>query len=258
MTPKEFSPIEMLEKMISKWWLLFLAMLLGGLLGFAISMVQAPRYESVAQISTNIDYQVAPEIEDYMEDRAINEAGWVIISEGVLKSVHAQAEEEGLPITYRDVIKDFSTERIDDLWNLRVAGENAEDAALLANLWVGEAYAQLDTAIEHAQSANVLGVYIASLQDCSETNNGLAICALENTDALSEEIEEKTTLLNEELELSKALHPAMRAALVSHAQVPTAPVFHTRGLFVLSGAALGLLFGLLYLLLRPEKGKADA
>ncbi|MCD6577288.1 MAG: hypothetical protein J7K66_04655 [Anaerolineaceae bacterium] len=259
MKSDDFIPITFIQKIILKWWLLFLAMLAGGVLGYFISTRLAPRYEAAAKISASIDYTISCELEDYQEDRAINKAGWLMTSDSVLKNVHKQITEQGIDISYQGILDSFSVERIDDLWTLRVTSYKPENAVLFANLWADEAYSQLDQASEHAQNASVLMAYIYSLESCleetPENSNQYAICTIDNVDALSSEIFAKTELLNQELELSRALLPSARYALVSYAQTPTESLVHTRGILVLSGSFLGLIcaFAFLFIFFEREK-----
>jgi uncharacterized protein involved in exopolysaccharide biosynthesis len=261
MKSNDFTPITIIQKIISKWWILFIAMLAGGLLGYFISTRLAPRYEAAATISTSIDYTISYELEDYQEDRAINEAGWLMISDPVLENVHKQISEKGVSISYVEILESFSVERVDDLWTLRVTSQNPSSAVLFANIWVDEAYDQLDQASEHAQNASSLTAYIYSLESCleeiPEDSNQYAICTIDNVDTLSSEILTKTELLNQELELSKALLPTARYSLVSYAQTPTESLVHTRGILVLSGFFLGLICALAVLFISAEKEKSD-
>ena len=261
MKSSDFTPITIIQKTISKWWLLFLAMLAGGLLGYFVSTILAPRYEAAAKISTSIDYTSSCELEDYEEDRAINEAGWLMISDSVLENVHEQISEQGVSISYQEILDSFSVERIDDLWTLRVTSRSPESAILFANIWADEAYEQLDEAFEHAQYANSLAVYIRSLESCLEEipegSNQFAICTIDNVDTLSSEILLKTELLNQELKLSRALLPSARYALASYAQAPTESLVHTRGFLVLSSSVLGLICALIFLFISTGKEKLD-
>ena len=259
MPSKDFKPKLLIEKTISKWRLLFLAMLAGGIAAYGAAGLFPARYEAVAQVTTNIDYSIAPEIDDHMEDRAINEVGWLMVSYPVLSNVLETVKEQGMEITYQDIMDHFTVERIDDLWTLRVTGSDPEAAAFLANVWVDEAYTQLDAASEHAQAASALRAYIYSLKNCLDAlpdqSGNFALCTVDNVDKITKELTIKTKQLNEELELSRAIHPAQRYALVSHALTPTEPTFHVQGVLVLNGALLGLIFAVVYLLMRASREK---
>jgi len=62
------------ESLIQKWWVLFMAIVVGGMIGAGLSFVLPARYEADARISTSVDYTLLPELQDYEEDRIINEA----------------------------------------------------------------------------------------------------------------------------------------------------------------------------------------
>lgn len=257
MAEKQISSRKTIDNILHKWWLVFLLMVVGGGIGFLIATLQPARFEATARISTSIDYTLAPRLEDYQEDRAIQEAGNVIFSDAVLEAVQAKLADKGISLGYEDILDTFSIERVDDLWTLRVTSSDPQLAAAAANAWLEEAYLQLNTAFEHAQTAETLGVYLQSLDDClyadPEEIEQYALCAMNSTEALTEEILEKTELRNEELELSRALFPAMRYALVNEAQVPTSATLHTRGILVLSGAMLGFLVSVLLVVSLSKK-----
>jgi len=107
MPSRDFSPKKYFQKVVEKWWILFLAMLIGGLIGVGLSFLKTPRYEAEARISTSIDYTVLPELEDYEEDRMINEAGWVMLSDAVLENVQSKAEEQGISLSYGEMLDTF-------------------------------------------------------------------------------------------------------------------------------------------------------
>jgi len=245
MAKKYISPKKIINKAIKKWWLFFLFAVLGGAIGFLISMVQTPRYEAVARISTSIDYTISPKIEDYQEDRVIQDTGLLMISDDVLEAVRSNLADNGIAITHQEMIDSFTMERIDDLWTLRVTNFNPKLAEEMANVWMDEAYLQLDTAFQHAQTANSITVYIDSLERClyadAEEAENYALCAVSSTDAITTEILKKTDLLKSELNLGRTINPSLRYSIISYAQTPNEPVFHTRGILILSNILLGVL-----------------
>ena len=262
MPAQDIQPFDLFEKAIQKWRYIFLFILFGGLLGFGLSFLQQPRYESAAHISVSIDYAQHPEIEDYEEDRAINEAGLLIESDAVFDEVRAAAADEDIQLSDGEISAAFFAERIDDTWSLRVVGEDPGRTARLANIWAGEAYAQLDAAFTSAQEADALSAFIFALETCqdadSETKDAYALCeegdpvVIEN--ALQETLSERDALL----EQSRGLFPHARYALVSTADTPDEATLHARGAFVFSGALLGLVLALVYIFYlvsrKPVKG----
>lgn len=257
MSSDYFTPMNDSQKILKKWWLLFLAALLGGIIGFLVSAALPPRYEAAAKISTQLDYTDAVELADYEENRAINEVGWVSVSDSVLIEVQRLMNAKGHEITWADIVDTFSVERVDDLWMLRVTHTDPKTAADFANIWADEAYRQLTEAYGHALAADSIQTYISALESCtrlpaSETA-ALALCATEDADTLYAEIMDKTKLLEEELRLARLLHPDLQITLVSHAQVPQEATRYQQGGLVFAGAALFFALMLIFLLVQPRE-----
>jgi len=169
-----FSPRAYFEKLVHQWWVVFLAIAIGGSSGAGLSLLTPPRYEAEAKISTSIDYTLLPELEDYEEDRIINEAGWVMLSDAVLLDVQERAKTEGVRIVFEDFDTRFSADRIDDLWALRVAGTDQQEASTLANIWVDISYQHLSDAHAYALEASTIRSAIAALESCQQADDGTA------------------------------------------------------------------------------------
>jgi len=241
-----FSSREYVEKLIHLWWVVFITIVIGGLAGAALSYISPPRYEAQANISTSIDYTILPELEDYEEDRIINEAGWVMLSDEVLLEVQTRAKIEGVPIPFEDFSKRFSADRIDDLWALRVTGEDPQEACTLANIWADISYQNLTAAHAYALEAKAIRVVIAALESCQTAVEGsaLALCEMADMDALQSELNAQTAALEEALSLSQGLNPASNYSINSYALVPLKPSFQSRGVMAFLGMLLGLMAGL--------------
>jgi len=249
MPSKDFSPKLFIESLIQKWWVLFLAIAIGGALGAGISLVLPARYEAEARISTSVDYTILPELEDYEEDRIINEAGWVMNSDEVLLDVQERAKKQGMRISFEDIKDRFSADRIDDLWALRVADSNQETAATLANIWADASFQYLMTAHKKALEASAIRSMIAGLESCQQDQGEatLALCNSTDRETLREEINALTADLEDALTLSKGLNPASNYAINSYAVVPLSASYHTRGVLAFLGMLLGLISGILML-----------
>ena len=256
-----FIPRTAIERLIRSWWLLLIFMVIGGIIGYSIFDTFPPRYEAAASIATGIDYTFSPELEDYEEDRAINEAGRLIMSDSVLNNVETTLKSKGYMVSHQEILDTFYTERIDDLWTLRVTGSDPIIAAEFANTWLDEAYTQLDDAFKNAQDAYALTEYINSLEDCLQADpveaQQYALCNISSTDEINKEIERVTNQRNDELILARAQYPAMRYSIVSEAYPPSEPDFHSRGILVLSSSVFGLVFAILVVFLIPFGKKAE-
>ena len=250
-----FSPSAYFEKLVHHWWVIFLAIAIGGMAGAGISLLTPPRYEAEAKISTSIDYTLLPELEDYEEDRIINEAGWVMLSDAVLLDVQERAKIEGERIPFEEFDTRFSADRIDDLWALRVAGTDQQEATTLANIWVDISYQHLSDAHAYALDASTIRSAIAALESCQQADDGSALALCETTDVgtLEVELESLTADLDDALALSLGLNPASNYTINSYAVIPLSPSYGARGVMALLGMALGLMAGLIVLWFSGKK-----
>jgi len=262
MNADTFSPIQNFNSILHKWWLLVLTGVVGGLIGYIVSFALPPRYEAYAQISSQFNYSEAYELEDYEENRAVNEVGWVCVLDPVFNEVEKQIREQGYQIDRSAMIEMFSVERIDDLWTLRVVHSNPQTAALFANIWVDESYKQLIDAYSHAVKAKNLQSQINSLNTCLSLPKSQAasivICAAKDEETIVEELAEKTELLENELALARLLHPDLQVSLVSRAEVPQLPTNRARGGLVIAGSALTFILMLAYLLVKDGRENPHA
>ena len=262
MKSDNFTPVRNFHNVLYKWWLLVLAALVGGIAGYLASFALPPRYEAYAQISSQLDYTDASELEDYEENRAVNEVGWVCVLDPVLNKVEAQIRAQGFDIDRQTILDTFSVERIDDLWTLRVVHTDPKTAALFANIWADESYRQLTEAYGHALQAESLQTYITALESCLELPPAeaalLKICTFEDNRALSSEIRKKTEILQHELSQARLLHPDLQFSFISQALVPMQPTRRGKGSLVFAGAALAFILALAYLLIRGGEEKPHA
>jgi hypothetical protein len=255
MPSSSFSARQYITFAIQKWWVFFLAIVIGGLLGVAISTLQPPQYEAQANLSSSIDYTLLPDLEDYEEDRIINEAGWLLFSDQVLLDVQTRAKMEGYPIAFEDFDERFSADRVDDLWALRVVSEDALEASTLANIWADVSYQHLTAAHAYALEASTIRAAIAALESCQQADAGsaFALCEIMDMATLQAELDEQTTAMEDALVLSQALNPASNYTINRYAVLPLAPSYQTRGAMAFLGMLLGLVAGLVVLWFAGKK-----
>jgi uncharacterized protein involved in exopolysaccharide biosynthesis len=249
MPSESFSPRRYFEKIIHLWWVMFLAIAIGGAAGAGLSYLIPPRYEAQAKISTSIDYTILPELEDYEEDRIINEAGAVMLSDAVLLDVQERTKTEGVRIPFEDFSTRFSADRIDDLWALRVVGADQQEASSLANIWVDISFQHLTSAHAYALEASAIRSALAALEDCQQADDSTApaLCETTDVDTLEKELDAMTAELEEALALSLGLNPASNYTINSYAVVPLSPSYRARGVMAFLGMLLGLMAGLVAL-----------
>ncbi|NMC29963.1 MAG: hypothetical protein GYA45_07830 [Pelolinea sp.] len=250
-----FILMEFLKKLFAGWKKITILMVIGGLCGLGASKIMAPIYETRAVIAVTIDYTRTGALSDIQEDQAMRGLGSAIDSDAVREQVRQKAEQAGISIDRSSMAKNFTLEREDFRWFLRVRDSDAERAATLANLWAEEAVSTLDGAMQHAIIAGHYQQYLDSLDYCllrlAPEGMSNEPCAKFDYEHLSAEVEKTSAAIREEQTLSYGLMPALQFFLAENAAINTNPVRSTRGVLIFSGAMLGFVVAALL----PNKEK---
>ncbi len=71
---QEFAPLQHFNRILHLWWVMLVAALIGGLVGFIFSRLHPPLYQASATFSVNIDLDKVPvqPLELYDEDIALS------------------------------------------------------------------------------------------------------------------------------------------------------------------------------------------
>jgi len=151
MTSNEFSPSQYFNHTLSLWWLVFLATIVGGGLGFAFFYFHAPVYEATATYFVTIDLTHFPiqgidgDLIQYNEDMAVNTTEGALLSNQVLKNLIRQLRSSGISLTYQEIMNNYTIERKHDIWELRYRDPMPSDAQTIVNTWAQIGYqAMLD------------------------------------------------------------------------------------------------------------------
>ncbi len=250
-----FILFDYIKKLLAGWKRIAILMVIGGLCGMAAGKLLTPIYETKAAIAVTIDYTRTGALSDIQEDQAMRGLGCLIDSETVRQAVQTQAEENGIQFDEQSLAENFTLEREDFRWLLRVRDADPQKAADLANLWAQQAMSTLDAAMLHAIAADHYQQYLDSLDYCLQRQapEGTSSEPCANIDFiyLSGEIEKTSAAIREEQSLSYGLMPALQFFLADEAPLNTAAVQGTTGILVFSGAILGFLVAVLL----PNKEK---
>lgn len=254
MNTDAWSPKDALENGLRAWWLLAALMILGGLAGWGAARLRAPVYQAEAQIVFTIDFTRTGAMTDIEEDQAHSVVGDILASDEVLG---AAAQAEGLSLVQARLMA--STERKLTTWVLRVRSADSQQAANLANAWAQAAAVVLDDSLAHALKAADLQRHLDGLTACLQqtvmTDPAFAICG-QTVEQVNAQVQQTGSIIHAERIASRGLLPAMSFTPPVQAQVPTRPALLGQGIRVLAGAAIGLLIGLAWVLLRRGKGPA--
>jgi uncharacterized protein involved in exopolysaccharide biosynthesis len=146
MTTSEFSPSEYFSRVISYWWVVVVATIVGATLGFIFYHLHPPVYEATATYFITLDLNRFPTLgtrEDliqYNEDMALNTTQGALLSTDVLNSVVEQAKVLGQSLTVKDLIDNSTIERKHDIWELRYRSKDPATAQSIVNAWAQTGY----------------------------------------------------------------------------------------------------------------------
>ncbi|HEX7556240.1 MAG TPA: hypothetical protein VF338_06420 [Leptolinea sp.] len=242
---QNFSLVEFLQIFLHGWKILAVGVIIGGIAGLAASALLKPEYETTAVYSFSFDLARTGLLTDIEEDQAMEIAGDLINSTDVLKDTIARAGEMGIVINFPDNPSIFQTERRFNQWLLKIRWNDQVTAAKLANLWGEAARSAFVKAQQSATKADAIQRYILSLESCfQQSTSGLPaqpLCQVSNRVELQSEMQKSGEDLQKWREESRGIFPGLNFVWSQEAQIPTAPVQHTRGSLVLAGGLTGLL-----------------
>jgi uncharacterized protein involved in exopolysaccharide biosynthesis len=146
MTSNEFSPNKYINHVLNFWWLVLLATILGGILGFIFYHFHPPVYEATATYFVTIDLTRFPiqgvreDLIQYNEDMALGTTQGALLSPEVINNVIIQAKTFGKSLTSKDLLQNGTIERKHDIWELRYRSEEPMDAQEIVNTWAQIGY----------------------------------------------------------------------------------------------------------------------
>ncbi len=245
-------PIDVIfKRSIRDWWVLVLTALIGAGVGWVIFHYRTPVYQAVGVLSIGIDFTRTGSLSDVEEDQVLGIAGDVLSSPAVISSVLQKAKTEQIRLDEETFRQIASTDRRQNQWVLTVRHTDAHTAAIIAELWTREGYAQLTAAIAHAENASHLQRYLDSLESCLQRATVFGpvsgYCDLKNLEGLLEELNDTGEKAAEEKISSQGILPGTTVMLASLPETPDQPVVFGRGELMLAGSLGGFLLGVLVL-----------
>jgi uncharacterized protein involved in exopolysaccharide biosynthesis len=251
---KEFSAFEATCRVLQKWWLVVLFVVVGGIAGWLFHKVQPPVYEAKAVFGVSVDVTQRC-LTQSETDRALNIVGALLNSSIVKETVVARAQSLGYPVTLAGFRQSTSLERRQSVLEIRVRGREPATATALANLWAEVAYERLIQAREHASQAYLLQQQLTGWLIClpgyvtpTPGSSPLILAVPSWSEKCEnytiEEIEEIQSRLSTEIaaeqQQSLGVLPFLNFVLAEKASVPDQPILYRQGIVVLAGAVIGL------------------
>lgn len=241
----ELSAQRIVERSTRLWWLLVLAMLVGGLAGYAIHRAWPPVYEARAAFTITIDYTLTGKLDLTEEDIALAGAANLVRSTPVIEELIRQAQAEGLPVDKAYITYHSSFERKSEIWELAIRDSDPSTAARVVNLWAGLGLERLQEASLHAQKAASIRRLMAAEEDCLQHATAAvspdSACSVANLASLQAGLDASAQALQEELTAAGSFTPAVRFALSKTANAPLEPTRRGTNSMVLAGALIGLI-----------------
>jgi len=149
MSSTEFSPHEYFSRILSFWWVVLIATILGGAFGFLFFKQHPPLYEATATYFVTLDLNNFPtfgtreDLIQYNEDMALNTTEGALLSNEVLNNVVNQAKSEGIDLTVRALLDNYTIERKQDIWELRYRNPEPAKAQVITNIWAQQGYKEM-------------------------------------------------------------------------------------------------------------------
>jgi hypothetical protein len=155
----EFVPVLHFQRIVRLWWIVVLAILLGGSSGYTFYRFRTPLYEATAVFYVTIDFD---EVEDgplsqYDEDLALSVMQQVLYySPEVNEEIVASPAFKAAGLTYDSWVDSVILEREHAFWKIRVRNHSPEAARDLVNLWAKLGYEQLLSLKEQGEVADYI------------------------------------------------------------------------------------------------------
>ena len=134
----------MFDRVVRYWWLAAVFMIAGGMVGWLVSAISKPVYESTSVITTVIDFAYSGKMTDYEEDFLLSAIGDVIRSDVVIETVVAEGVEAGLAASAEEMRASLTASRQGFRWELSSRLPDAEAAWAANRLWLDAAVGALE------------------------------------------------------------------------------------------------------------------
>lgn len=224
-------------------------MITGGLVAWGIHQAQPALYESRAVFTFAFNLARTGTLTEKDEDYAMGAAAAIMASSPVRASVIEQARQRGIALEPNPLNRSVFLERKSYRWTVRVRLPDAQAAAWVANAWAQHAYQALDAAAGHAERAEMLRMYQASLVSCvSEmvaSGPAAAGCPLQNLAEVQRELRSSGAAIDQERMAAGGFMPYLLFNPPDPALPADQPAQFGQNSLVLAGILIGFLLSIL-------------
>jgi uncharacterized protein involved in exopolysaccharide biosynthesis len=137
----EFSLLSHFYSFFKYWWLAMITTLLGGLVGFLFSHLNAPIYEAKATMVVNVDFNKVTKfpVERQDEELALYNVQVALLDPQTIENLIQVASLQNISIDVATLFKNYTIERKLAFWELRYRDTDPIITQKIANLWIEEA-----------------------------------------------------------------------------------------------------------------------
>jgi hypothetical protein len=256
---EDISPRDSLEHVLYYWWVIALAIITGGLLGWGIGRLSSPVFEARAGYRVSLDdnaildelHKTNPGAELTYDAKApyLAPVALAFYTPEVRTAVQEQAAVEGLDFP-QDSFRtgQLSLDQHGNAWMVVVRHSDPATAARLANLWISIADKNLRGA--HTQAVLALSLKIQidlltrcfTLADLAQVNQcaGTSFTTPAEMQASYQGLDQQ---YQRALLASEGISTLVNFGPAEVAVPPARPVYYNTGLLMLAGGLLGLIIG---------------
>jgi hypothetical protein len=245
---KPLSPAEIVDRSLRYWWVVFVLMMAGSLVGYFIHGLQPPEYESDSTMTVGIDYVQTGAMDDTQQDQALNTVGDVIQSPEVVDRVVEDSVLEGYPVSAEQFQQYGLAQREGYRWVMQVRSPNPKQSAELANLWAERSINVLQDALIHAKNSDAYNTQLSGLETCFQSMTVAAPvytpCDLGSVEQVRAQMSTLAAQVISERQASDGILSSMSFNISQQAAPSTSPAIYNRNVLVFSGAFIGLILGI--------------
>jgi capsular polysaccharide biosynthesis protein len=236
------------QRLLKRWYVLFVVGVLGGIVGIAISGLYPAQYEAKASLLVAVDWGRSITTQDLTIYQSVDRVRALILADETLEKARNQMSSNQKLPEYVPSLEELRTKvRVSQTtsgFDVYVYADDPVFAADLANTWAEVSLEMFEEAILHAIRASELQKALyesyCSLRSLGEGDDQIVVwqCQSSNVEPDPESLPE--TMLDE-ISKSKGIPPFLTFAWLQKAVISNHPILWNRGFQIIAGVLIGLL-----------------
>jgi hypothetical protein len=255
----DLDPRTIFTRLLRFWWVLSLAMILGGMTGWVFSRIHPPVYEATAYYQVNLDEQglikrlgLPPQTDlDFLTvNPYLTPVADQFYSPGIREQVIAALEGEDIHLAPADFnTRNFILDRRGLVWFITARDSDPDRAVKMADIWLRTIDGHLHELQAHAVHSRVLKLQYLLVERCftdfsfTEANQcaGTSFSSLSELDAFLNGLVDQIAA---EDASSRGIDPLLSFVIERPAVATAAPLLYARSNLMVAGGLVGLLIAI--------------